>query len=217
MSVDRDEPSVKRRRAYDARARRERAGRNHEALLDAALSRFVRDGFAATTVESIARDVGLSAATIYKTYGGKPGLVRALCQRALAGAGPTPAEVRSDSLKLSEGDPRRLIEGWGRLSAEVAPRVAPILLLLRDAAGADAVAADLYTELDGNRLARMTDNARSLIGGGRLRAGLRLRDVRDVLWLYSSPELFDLLVRRRGWSVRRYSEFIAAAMIAALL
>jgi hypothetical protein len=56
-------------------------------------------------------------------------LVRGLCQRALAGAGATPAEVRSDSLKLSEGDPRRLIEGWGRLSAEVAPRVAPILLL----------------------------------------------------------------------------------------
>jgi hypothetical protein len=143
--------------------------------------------------------------------------VRALCQRALAGAGPTPAEVRSDSLKLSEGDPRKLIEGWGRLSAEVAPRVAPILLLLRDAAGADAVAADLYNELDGNRLARMTDNARTLVGGGQLRGGLRLRDVRDVLWLYSSPELFDLLVRRRGWGVRRYSEFIAAAMIAALL
>jgi hypothetical protein len=79
------------------------------------------------------------------------------------------------------------------------------------------VAADLYAELDGNRLARMTDNARSLVGGGQLRAGLRLRDVRDVLWLYSSPELFDLLVRRRGWSVRRYREFIAAVMIAALL
>jgi hypothetical protein len=63
----------------------------------------------------------------------------------------------------------------------------------------------------------MTHNARALVDGGHVRPGLRLPDVRDVLWLYSSPELFDLLVRRRRWSVRRYSEFLAAAMIDALL
>src|SRR3954471_9178448 len=104
MSVDRERPAVKGRRAYDGTARREQARRNHEALLDAALSRFVQHGFPSTTVESIALDVGLSAATIYKSYGGKPGLVRALCERALAGAGPTPAETRSDALKASEAD-----------------------------------------------------------------------------------------------------------------
>jgi hypothetical protein len=39
----------------------------------------------------------------------------------------------------------------------------------------------------------------------------------DVLWLYSSAELFELLVLRQRWSVPRYSAFIAEAMIAALL
>ena len=38
-------------------------------------------------------------------------------------------------------------------------------------------------------------------------------DVRDVLWMYSAPELFDLLVRRRGWTVRKYAEFATAAMV----
>jgi AcrR family transcriptional regulator len=217
MSVDPASPPVKARRVYDASARRERARLSHEALLDAALARFLSRGYAATTIESIALDVGVSDATIYKSYGGKPGLVRALCARALEGAGPTPAEQRSDALKARESDPRKVIEGWGRLTAEVAPRVAPILLLLRDAAAADAVAAALYQELDGNRLARMTDNARALVDAGHVRSGLRLSDVRDVLWLYSSPELFDLLVRRRHWSVGRYSRFLAAAMIDALL
>jgi AcrR family transcriptional regulator len=217
MSVDPDRPAVKARRSYDGSARREHARRNHAALLDAALARFLRHGYAATTIESIALDVGVSDATIYKSYGGKPGLVRALCERALAGAGPTPAEARSDSLKEREPDPRQVIEGWGRLTAEVAPRVAPILLLLHDAAGADPTAAALYEELDSNRLNRMADNARYLVDGGHLRTGLRLQDARDVMWLYSSPELFDLLVRRRRWSVRRYSRFVAAAMIDALL
>ncbi len=63
----------------------------------------------------------------------------------------------------------------------------------------------------------MSHNARALVAGGRVRPALRLSDVRDVLWLYSSPELFDLLVRKRHWSVDRYSRFLAAAMIDALL
>jgi AcrR family transcriptional regulator len=172
-------------------ARRERARLTHEALLDAALVRFLEQGYAATTLESIALDAGVSDATIYKSYGGKPGLVRALCERALAGAGPTPAEQRSDALKQREPDPRKVIEGWGRLTAEVAPRVAPILLLLRDAAGADAVAADLYQELDTNRLARdHRECPRSSTAGTYGWRGCAMFAM--FPWLYSSPELFDL-------------------------
>jgi AcrR family transcriptional regulator len=208
---------VNTRRSYDATGRRERARQTHEALLDAALARFLETGFAATTVDSIADDAGVSAATVFKSYGGKPGLVRALCERALRGAGPTPAEQRSDALKRAESDPRRLIEGWGRLTAEVLPRVAPILLLLRDAAGVDPLAAALHDELDRNRLKRMALNARHLVTAGHVRPGLGLAATRDVLWLYSSPEIYDLLVRRRRWSVARYSQFVGDAMIAALL
>jgi AcrR family transcriptional regulator len=186
-------------------------------LLDAALIRFNEHGYTATTVESIAGDAGVSAATIYKAYGGKPGLVRTLCLRALEGQGPTPAEVRSDALKAGEADPHRVIEGWGRLTAEVAPRVAPILLLLRDAADADPAAAALHDELDQNRLARMTQNARHLVRGGHVRKGVSLAHAADVLWTYSSPELFDLLVRRRHWSLERYGRFVADAIADALL
>ncbi|MEY2438365.1 MAG: hypothetical protein QOF97_3201 [Acidimicrobiaceae bacterium] len=217
MSVDPVTAPVKRRRPYDGSRRQEQARRARSALLDAALTRFLDQGYTATTVESIATAAGVSAATIYKTYGGKPGLVRALCEQALGGAGPVPAEQRSDALKQSEPDPRAVIEGWGLLTAEVAPRVAPILLLLRDAADGDPVAAALHEEVDHNRLTRMAHNASHLAKGGRLRLGVTRTDARDVLWLYSSPELFDLLVRRRGWSVRKYSRFVTDAMIAALL
>jgi hypothetical protein len=36
-------------------------------------------------------------------------------------------------------------------------------------------------------------------------------------WTYSSPQLYELLVLIRGWSLERYSTFLADAMIAALL
>jgi hypothetical protein len=39
----------------------------------------------------------------------------------------------------------------------------------------------------------------------------------DILWTYSSPELYELLVLRRGWTAERYGRFAAQAMTAALL
>ena len=206
----------KRTRGYDASGRQERARRQHEAALDAARTRFLDHGYAATTVESIAGAARVSAATIYKSYGGKAGLIRALCQQALAGSGPAPAGDRAIALR-PRSDPVQVIEGWARLTAEVAARMAPFLLVLRDAARVDPEAGALAAELDQSRLARMAENGRYLAFAGHLRPGVTASDARDVLWLCGSPELFDLLVNRRGWSLDQFSHFVADTMTNALL
>ena len=216
MSMDPKRRTVKRTRAYDAAGRQQRAREQHVAALDAAHRLFLERGYVATTVESIAQEAGVSVATIYKTYGGKAGLIRSLCQRGLEGAGPVPAETRSNALRAGS-DPRELIAGWGRLSMEVAPRLAPLVLLLRVAAHGDAEAAALYEEIDRAKLARMADNARHLHSSGYLRAGVTARDARDVLWACSSAELYDLLVCQRGWTLATYGGFITETMVAALL
>jgi len=120
-------------------------------------------------------------------------------------------------MQAGQNDPRKIIQGWGVLTMEVAPRVAPVLLLVREAAASDPELAGLQKEMDASRLARMAHNARTLLRGGHLREGITLAAATDVLWTYSSPELYELLVIRRGWSVERYGRFIADSMIAALL
>ena len=52
---------------------------------------------------------------------------------------------------------------------------------------------------------------------GYLRQDLSVDEARDILWLYSSPELYELLVLIQAWSIERYARFVAEAMIAALL
>ncbi len=217
MSVEQSNQQVNGRRAYDSTRRLERSRGTRTVLLDAALISFLAHGYSATTIDSIAEDASVSAATIFKTYTNKAGLVRALCERALGGTGAERAEQRSDTLQGNEPDPAKIIEGWGRLTAEVAPRIAPLLLLLRDAADGDPTAKSLLTELDQARHARMTHNARTLVDGGHTRPGIRLADASDILWTYSSPELYDLLVRRRCWTRRKYSAFVSEAIKRALL
>jgi AcrR family transcriptional regulator len=216
MSMERNLPEVKSSRRYDASARRAQARQRRAAIVEAARRRFLEEGYAATTVGAIAADASVSVETIYKAFGGKPGLVRAIRDEALEGTGPEPAEARSDELQATERDPRKIIHGWGLLTAEVAPRVAPILLLVRDAAS-DPDMARLQAELDEQRLARMLHNAQALATGGHLRDDVTVEQAAELMWTYTSPELYELLVHKRSWPPARFGAFVADALIAALL
>ncbi len=216
-SMRRTSPAVKGKRQYDATLRRQQASRKHDRIVKTAERRFLRHGYGPTTIAAIAKDARVSVDTIYKSFGGKPGLVRAIRARALLGTGPVPAEQRSDEVQARERDPRKIIKRWGEFTMEIAPIAAPILLLLRDAAGSDAELRALLKELDDDRLRRMTDNARRFAAFGHLRPGITIADAAVVLWTYSSVELYELLVLRRGMALTSYGQFVAEAMIAALV
>ncbi|MDB4979317.1 MAG: putative transcriptional regulator, TetR family protein [Myxococcales bacterium] len=200
------------KRVYDGSGRRAQAELNRVAILDAAGDLFLSAGYAATAIPDVAATAGVSVELVYKRFGGRPGLARAVVERALEGAGPVPAEQRSDA--LSTTDARDLVRQWGQLTAEVAPRVAPMLLLVRAAAAHDPEMIALATELDASRRSRMTANARRLHKTGQLRAGVTVKIAADVLWTYSSPELFELLVLRSKWPIARYAAFVADGITA---
>src|SRR5258708_14549162 len=155
-------------RTYDARLRRAQAGRNRDRIVEIAQRLFLRDGYGPTTISAIADKAGVSVDTIYKSFGGKPGLIRAMAARALLGTGPVPAEQRSEELQARERDPRKLISRWGKFVTEIAPLAAPIMLLVRDAAGNHPELKPLLEEIHANRLSRMTDNARRFAATGHL-------------------------------------------------
>ena len=203
------------KRSYDSSRRHEQARRNRDAVLDAAERRFLADGYGLTTIASVAGEAGVSAETVYKAFGGKAGLVTAIWERGLEGRGPVPAPQRSDEMKAREDDPRQIIRNWGQLTTEVAPRVAPILLLIRTAAASDPEMARMLAATDRQRLRRMRQNAETLTG--HLKEGLSRNDAAEIMWTYSSPDLYDLLVIRRRWPIGRYGRFISEAMINALL
>ncbi len=217
MTMEQKSPAVNTRRRYDSSGRRERARQARDQIIGIAGDLFLSRGYAATTVAAIAVQARVSVETIYKGFGGKPGLVRAIVEAGLAGPGPVPAEQRSDQIRDTEPDPRQVLTAWGAFMTEIAPRTAPILLLARDAAASDPDLAALLDEISAARLKRMTVNAHGLSEAGHLQPGLTIAQAADIMWAYSSPELYELLVLRRGWSPGRYGRFAAQAMIAAVL
>lgn len=204
------------KRRYDAERRRRRAAERRLRVVEAARGLFAARGFASTTVAAVAGEAGVSPETIYKTFGGKAGLVRAIWQDALAGTGPEHAERRADAIAAAASSGLQIVEGWLRVALEVAPRAAPVLALVRSAAAVDPEAAELLEEIERGRSERMLHNARALQAGGHLRSDLTVAQARDLLLIFSG-DFHDRLVLRAGWEVDAYVATMTRAMAGALL
>jgi AcrR family transcriptional regulator len=212
-------PDVKPARRYDSSRRRELAGHNRAAMLEAARRLFLERGFAGTTMPDIASAAGVAVQTVYKAFGNKPGLAKAVFDVAIAGDDePVPMVERPSLTRVrDEPDPRKKFERYGEHLAAVAPRHVPIQLVILAAAATDPEAGKVWRQLQDERLRGMHAFARSLQAEGHLRAGVSAAEARDVLWAYNSAELFQLLVIERGWSPKRYGRWVAQALTAALL
>jgi len=204
-------------RRYDSSRRRAQAGQNRAAVLESARARFFAQGYTGTTVGQIAGDAGVSVETIYKAFGNKPGLLKAVFDVAVAGDDEPIALADRAFIARIEAEPqaRTKIEMFVAHLCESMPRAAPVQLLARDAGAADADAASVYAQTRAEMLHGMTLFGRDLHQTGQLRVSAN--EARDVLWTYFSAELYELLVLERGWTTKRYGRFLAEAVIAALV
>jgi AcrR family transcriptional regulator len=85
-------PAVKRR---GRRPKRDEA-QFHDALLDHALSRFMVEGYHATTMAALAASFGTAKATLYRNYNSKAGLLRAAMERGVPAISEPLGRVAAD-------------------------------------------------------------------------------------------------------------------------
>ncbi len=204
-------------RRYDSSRRQEQARANRAAILESAHRRFLEQGYAATTVGEVAGDAGVSVETIYKAFANKAGLLKAVFDVSVAGDDdPVPmAERDVIGQIIAEPDAATKLRLYADHMVESMPRAAPVQLLARDAAAVDADAAAVWAQTRAELLKGMTLFAQDLERTGAL--AVPVDDARDVLWTYVSPELYELLVLARGWTVERYGTFLADGLVHALV
>jgi AcrR family transcriptional regulator len=207
------------KRSYDASGRRAQARARRRAVIVAAEALFERDGFRRTTITAVAERAGVSAESIYKGFGTKAALAKAVFDFVIAGDDePVPVWRRSEADAIrAEPDVRRKILLYTRGLAERQQRSAKVQLLIRDGGHTDQTLAALWRQLLAERLTGMTMLGRHLIESGQLREGIELDEVRDVLWTCTAVELYELLVAERGWPLDRYADWIGRAITAALV
>jgi AcrR family transcriptional regulator len=200
-------------RPYHAPRRQAQARRTRRAILDAAASRFVERGYAATTMKDIAEAAGVALDTVYATVGPKPVLFRLLVETAISGTQePVPALERDYVRAIrAEPDPARKLTLYAQAVSRIQQRLAPLVQVLQQAAAGDVELRALWQEISERRAANMGLLAGELAATGALRPGLTVAEAADVLWSMNSPELYLLLVGQRGWDPDHYQQWLADA------
>lgn len=90
-----------------------RSARKRKLILNAAGTIFAREGFAHAGMEQVARDAGVSTATVYAHFPGKADLFRVVVEEALDGIA---GRVRRST--TVEGDARARLQAFGLAYAE---------------------------------------------------------------------------------------------------
>ena len=206
------------KRQYDATGRREQARQRRRDVVVAAQELFEADGFQATTISAVAKRAGVSAESVYKGFGTKAALAKAVFDFVIVGDDePIPMAERPETRVIQkEPDVRRKIQLYVAGFVQRQERSARVQILIRDGRHSDETLRETWQTLLDERLTGMTMFGRHLLETGDLRPGITLDEVADILWTYISVEFYELLVLLRGWPSERYAALVANAITDAL-
>jgi AcrR family transcriptional regulator len=212
---------VKPRRRYESPRRQEQAAQTRRDIVATAGKLFRDRGYSATSMPRIATESGVVVETVYRAFGSKAGLFRAVMEAVLAG-GATRAETDVEQRPairavIEEQDPRRQIELYAATQPGIHRRAGPLLRALLGAVATDPELKALWEEMEAWRHEGQGRFVGMLAERGRLRPGLSLDVARDVVWTLCSLQVYDLLVVARGWTSERYQDWLTAAMKRELL
>lgn len=191
--------------------RQRQAEETKSRIAAAARELFARQGYAQTSMEAIAAEVGVAVRTVYAAFGTKKAILGAICQQWLE---------RAQTLVLVQEAMR--VTGARRRLALVARAVrlqweqgGDILAMLELAAAGDAEISALVNGWAGERAAAMG----GVLAGveGELLAPLGVAGATDVLRAMTAPQVYRSLVGDSGWEPDRFEHWLADALAALLL
>ena len=197
------------KRRYDATRRRQAAARTRAAILDAARELVTERGYTATPMTAIADRAGVALDTVYASVGRKPELARLLIETAISGTDhAVPAEQRDYVQAVRAAtDAGTKIDLYAAAVAATAPRLALVYSIIQQAAPAEPGLAALWAEIAERRAANMRRFVANLATVSPLR--LDPGEAADIVWATNAAEMYQLLVRQRGWNPQRYQRFLA--------
>ena len=221
MSIPPNGRHVKPPRRYDSTRRRAQAAQTRQDILKAALQLFLEGGYAGTTINNVAAAAGVAVETIYRGFGSKAALFKGVMEAAIAG-GATRAAIPPEErpvvrAMIAEQNPRRVLELHAATQPGIHARAGPLYQVLMEAAGSDPELADVWHQLEAQRLSGMRRIAQRLKNLGGLSQEVSIEEAGDVLWTVNSLAVYNLLVVQRGWSPERYRDWIASTNVRALL
>lgn len=201
-------------KSYKSPLREEQARRTRERILDAARETFRDKGYGATTLADIANAAGVAEPTVRAIFKTKPNLVEHLLRLGVRGEDTDTQLQDRDAFReiLAATDPDTLLDRHADLATAVHRRSWDVMEIARGAASSDPTIAAIYEKRPHARRKNQRAIAKRLAELGALPEGTSVETATDLLWLYTSHEIYRMLVIERKWSPDRYRAWLRTAV-----
>lgn len=202
-----------RKRGYASTVRTESATETRRRILASAKGLFGRKGIDTVTIEEVAKRARTSASTVYATYKSKDGILRALMRESLFG----PSFQSAQSLFDGVSDPVRLVELTSHVSRAIYESESSQLGLLRHASGFSPALRRIELEFERLRYEMQEARLQLLFDAGRARRDVSFEQARRILWMFTSRDVYRMLVHEGGWTPDQYQAWLSQTLVEALV
>ena len=196
-------------RSYYSLVRSKQADETRARIAAAARKLILSRGFEAATIGAMAREAGVAVPTVYAIFGSKRRILSELVDRARYG----PAFQKLIGEAEGTEDPLARLRITARIVRQVCDGERAELELLRKARVVTPEIEARHEELECGRYEAQCETVRLLVRAGLLKPGLSAQEARDILWTFTSREMYRLLVVGRGWSSDRYERWLAETLL----
>jgi AcrR family transcriptional regulator len=205
-------------RSYVSPVRDEHARQVRLEVLSAAERLFLDQGFAATSMEQVARAAGVTRQTVH-AIGNKAELFKLVRDRLIAGDDePVSMPEREEHTAFTRAATAAdALRAYAVAGGSINGRYARISERLREAAATEPGLAALWSTAEQQRLFGARMAASTVAGLARLRPGLTQDRAAEAIWALTGPENYQRLVHDRGWTCEEYVDWLARSFEAILL
>ena len=204
-------PTVKGHCAHSTRAPGSEATK--QAVLTAARELFAARGIDRVTIAEIAEAAGVASSSVYALFKSKEGILSAIMRVILFG----PRFQSAQAALAGVTDPVEAIARTATVARAVYESESDEAALLRGASSFSASLRRIEGEFEDARYDMQRERLELLAGSGRMKPDLTLADARRIMWMYTSREVYRMLVHDGGWSADRYEQWLAETLRMALV
>ena len=205
--------SMTQKRRYISKRRERTAEATRVRVLDAAKTLFARHGIDRVTIEQIGEKAGAATSTVYALYKSKDGILQTIMREALFGERFRSAQAVMDGVT----DSAVLVALTAHVAKAIYVSESAELGLIRGASAFSPALRKIEAEFENIRFEMQRERMRLLFSQSKAKKGLELSKAQRIMWMYTSRDVYRMLVEEGGWTPEQYQQWLSTTLVEALV
>lgn len=200
---------IQKSRSYDSRNRRADAADTRKRILVASKNLFAKKGIDGTTFREIALRAKVAESYVYTLFQSKSGILVALMEESLFGGSFKKAQL----LLANAQTPIDQIRTTASIARSIYESEQLDLAILRGLSGFSSELKKADMKFEEIRYQMQELRVEALFKSKVAAKGLTKSTARDLLWLFTSREIYQKLVLERKWTPDQYEKWLTEALV----